>query len=744
MRFVAGLLLLVCAQLAGCAAPERRPFDLVRRFPEARWQNFQTYQGNLGDDAAWPYQTSIKVLHVQHSTAKTAAGVSMELKVLAYHLHNTSVSIEGHLIGPKATSGTVSVKLNQKALPPLKLGRDWETLTFPLTGKQLKLGENLLSFTCDAPVEWRLFSIDANQIAPQQELQPDISRLSVPFDANIDYPLPPGPARSVSFEITPWTLPGSPAMAEDSWELTLEVLGSQGEVLSKSSSKTLGHFEARLDPSDEFRILTVRLSGPKPLPGQFGLALVTDPTPGPAAEPTGAPTADPYTPQPPGTKSPVVLFVIDTLRADHLESYGCEFKTSPHLKEFARDAVQYDNCMAPSPWTKPSVTTLVTGLAPEQHKVTDFASVLAHDVPTLAQSLGEAGYTSSAVWNNGLLGPIFKIQRGYTFAQITGGFEAGTAVVQRAVKTAEQHLPLDTGNWFLHLHILDPHEPYNPPAPYRKEMFEAFGLKFAPGDWGATGLPVNALRELMEQAVTDPTTAFSPRNSKTLDALYSADIKEADKAFGELVDWLKKKGLYDQALIVVTSDHGEELLDHGHLGHVTSLYQELIHVPLLIKLPNSRLKGTRVTQTCSLDQVAPTVSKLALGRSAFKREGLPLSDSTDGDNKPIYFSVDVGRDAVVTGQGTEPFLVSARGLRLGNFTYQENLASLRLCPPRALFDLANDPQETKNLVWSRPALALYCHGLLAQMQKPGDQATTLSREEQKALLKTLKSLQYVK
>ena len=252
----------------------------------------------------------------------------------------------------------------------------------------------------------------------------------------------------------------------------------------------------------------------------------------------------------------IVIFLADTLRADHLGLYGHPCGTSPRLDEFAREAVTFDQAWSVSSWTGPAVASLFTGLGPEAHGVHGLDIRLVDSVLTLAESLSAGGYRTAAFVGNELLDP------GRGFAQ---GFETWNgrtplavygARPQSVVDHALRWLDSNTEPFFLYVHTLDPHGPYDP-APEHRILF---AVHDHPGD--------------------DPLPRMRGQR-----AAYEGEIHEADAAFGAFVDSLRTRGLLDRSLVAFTADHGEEFDDHGRRGHGHTLYPELVRVPLVLRLP---------------------------------------------------------------------------------------------------------------------------------------------------------------
>jgi arylsulfatase A-like enzyme/Flp pilus assembly protein TadD len=285
---------------------------------------------------------------------------------------------------------------------------------------------------------------------------------------------------------------------------------------------------------------------------------------------TGAPGAPDV---PKGT--PVILISIDTLRADHLPAYGYKGVETPTIDAVRRDGVLYEHAYSTTPLTFPSHTTLLTGVLPAVHGVRDnvgykidAGKVQRGELPFLPEILKKAGYATGGAVSAYVLQGKSGISTGFDFYEDGIEFRSNTGLggLQRP---GEETLKVSQGwlrsvkdkPFFFFFHIYEPHTPYTPPEPY------------------ASRYPLK----------------------------YDGEIATADHIVGELIDQLKSLGVYDRALVVLLSDHGEGLGDHGEDEHGVLLYNEAIHVPLIVKLPQSQSAGTTTSRPVQLLDVTPTV-----------------------------------------------------------------------------------------------------------------------------------------
>jgi len=331
----------------------------------------------------------------------------------------------------------------------------------------------------------------------------------------------------------------------------------------------------------------------------------------------------------------VVLIVVDTLRADALGSYGNRRGLTPFLDRWADQGTRFANAYAASSWTLPSVASLLTSRYPTQHRVTSFFAYLADDETTLAHVLHRHGWATAAFSANPAL-PRHLAASGFdTFPAYEPWRKLATPPLVRKSLLWVDRVRRETPGrpLFLYYQLMEPHAPYEPPEPYR--------ARFAASELPAARLNLLHMRFLlgvgkhltMAEAVQlcglGDMPAWVPGwraehdvRRADLDyarSLYDGEVASLDAALRRLFVELDARGVLRHAIVVVTADHGEEFGDHGFFTHGTGLYNELIHVPLLLAgdgIPS----GTR-TQAVSLVDVAPTVLDLA---------GLPPEPTFEG------------------------------------------------------------------------------------------------------------------
>ena len=301
------------------------------------------------------------------------------------------------------------------------------------------------------------------------------------------------------------------------------------------------------------------------------------------------------TPQP-----SLILISIDTLRADRLGAYGYERDTSPTLDALAERGVRFESVIAESSWTLPSHMTLFTGLPPTLHGVVSHERKLAASVPTLTEVLREAGYRTFAFTGGLNVAPNFGFGRGFeTYASAkqsygseeTQPIDFRTALAQAARRIAR----LEPGEpFFAFVHTYDVHCPYDPPADYARRFDSQ-----PPDDHIET-------RERCGEPHFNE-MGLTPGQARFLSDRYDAGIRYADDLLGSFLERLDSQGVLDHTFVVVVSDHGEEFLEHGKIGHQT-LYIECLRIPWIIAGPG--LEPRSVAVPTGLADVMPTLLAL--------------------------------------------------------------------------------------------------------------------------------------
>jgi arylsulfatase len=425
----------------------------------------------------------------------------------------------------------------------------------------------------------------------------------------------------------------------------------------------------------------------------------------------------------------VVLITIDAQRADDLTCYDARGTPTPGIDGLARDGVLFENAYASSPWTQPSVASILTGLSPWSHGIVDSIIRLPEGVATLAERFAEQGYATAGFTANAVLADPWGFSQGFDefhgFPKPWLGGSIGARIAD-ALRGSQTTPALQTDlvlRWldahprtpfFLWVHYLDPHLPYAPPPDFLPPRLPGSTVSDSFGTWS--------------RAVRVGDVVLSPLDQERVRSLYRAETRSVDWNVGRLLDRLREHGLYDGSLIVLSADHGEEFWEHDGFEHGHTLYDEVLRVPLLVKPPFAR-SGTRIAARVGTQSIAATLLELA---------GIPSAPAASPSLAPL-----------LGGAGWTPTPLVATGL----FSYENREAVIVgdwkyirsvLSGKEELFDLARDPGERHSLVKERPEILAKAQATLeaerrrATAHAVGDrEAATELDEGSKARLRAL-------
>lgn len=378
----------------------------------------------------------------------------------------------------------------------------------------------------------------------------------------------------------------------------------------------------------------------------------------------------------------IVVILIDVLRAGRLGCYGYERDTSPNIDRFAEDAIVFDYGISASTFTKTSVASLFTGLPAHQHNVlfgdlTDeegqiSSDVLASRFDTVAERMFALGLHTEAWVQNGQLRDYMGFAQGFArYHDQPGDAPTITGLHRAWLRGPTSSLPS-----FTYLHILDLHAPYNPPPPYYgrfgpTERGLPHGLGY--GEWAQYK---DRIRRGEHKVTQDELGALLDRHDECL--------AHVDHWVGTILDDLKRYGKYDNSLVIVTGDHGDAFGEHGVISHSTHPFDELVHVPLIVKMPRAKHAGARVPQMVSHVDVLATLEEFLGGDPGrVPRESfLALLNDPGTPLPPRERFVEVHR----TG-----------GVRTDRWKYIQGARNAPL-----LFDLDADPGEQTNVADEYP------------------------------------------
>jgi len=435
---------------------------------------------------------------------------------------------------------------------------------------------------------------------------------------------------------------------------------------------------------------------------------------------------------------------VDSLRADFVSAYDNRTASTPHMDRLADDGLVFTQVISPAPWTLPSFSSIMTGLLPEVHMTKGKSSKLPDNLPTLAGYMRDNGYYTGAIVFNPYLKLSHGMSQGFLHFDVYPKTVLGNSFGARLLKrlfprrfqqnittsdltdAAIDWLKSNQGkDYFLWVHYLDPHMPYAPPDEFlpQGKAPATIGAKFdrSSGDIrGGFFTPSLSEREWIRK-------------------LYDGEVRYVDKSVGRLLDALKQMNVYDDSLIILTADHGEEFWEHGSFEHGHTLYNELLRVPLIIKLPLSSSKG-RINNMVQTHSVMPTV--LDICGITYDREHLsaaslaPLWKGRPGayDERPIVSS------GLLYYEDREALIFN--GLKYINYLVTNH---------EELYDLNRDPQEQINIANANPGLIDKARDIMKKYHAGSKQLrdhyhierSTEIKLDQKTL-RELKSLGYVK
>ena len=316
-------------------------------------------------------------------------------------------------------------------------------------------------------------------------------------------------------------------------------------------------------------------------------------------------------------RSNVLLIVVDSLRKDRMSAYGYARDTTPHIAWFAREAVIYTRATSQAPWTTPSIATLLSSHYPSTLGIKDTRSVVPEVFTLLPEALRDAGYATGAVVSHSFVSSDWGLAQGFdSFDE--SNILGHDAVTSRSISDLA-NLRLDTWDedqpWFLFLHYFDPHFSY---TEHTEFSFREKGAEYTgPLTSGMLFHDLNAMRR--DLSVADLTE---------LAHYYDSEIAFTDQQIGRVLDHLRDSNKFDDTLIIVTADHGEEFLDHANLGHAKSLFEELVGVPLIIKFPGAQ--AAVVDLPVGLIDLYPPITEMVGVATPSDLRGRSLVDTARG------------------------------------------------------------------------------------------------------------------
>jgi arylsulfatase A-like enzyme len=388
-----------------------------------------------------------------------------------------------------------------------------------------------------------------------------------------------------------------------------------------------------------------------------------------------------------GVRHPSILIVlVDSLRPDYLGIYGFDGEISPAIDRLATESVLFENSFSTAPWTKPAVASLLTSLYPEVHGVTNHldkywsgkssserAGVLPQEAATLAESLSANGYRTAAFVANPWFGKEFGFDQGFEEYQTIWETEPLLAAAASWIHSNDRR------PFFAYVHLMDVHAPYE----VRRRDYHALLKSRSLGP--ERTLTEEEYRAFPEHVLDTVVASDSERlDQRAWRAKYAASVRSVDRRLAPFVDDLRRSGVLEDAFLVLTADHGEELLQHGYWEHGLGFCDHQLRIPLLIRKPGAAQGGSRVTDLVSLVDLMPTLLSAAAvgappglqGRDASRL----LNGTSLGGEETIYSYATVN----------DPALHALR-------TRTHKLVLDTKTDVFQLFDLGVDPEEERDL-----------------------------------------------
>lgn len=402
----------------------------------------------------------------------------------------------------------------------------------------------------------------------------------------------------------------------------------------------------------------------------------------------------------------VILITLDTTRADRMGFLGSKRGLTPNLDALAQQSAVFTRAYAQVPLTTPSHAALFTGTYPQFNHLDYLGMPLANDLPYVPDLLHRQGYHTAAFLGANVLdakgGMASGFDRGFDvydtdFRDAQPGMDRYHTVERRASDVADRALRWlkdhPQGPWFLWLHFYDPHDPYDPPAPFKERYTE------------------------------------TP---------YDGEIAYVDSVIGTFMNALRERGLYQNSLIAIAADHGEAFGEHGEERHGMLLYDETVHVPLLLKLPGQKFAGKQVDARVALVDIAPSLLQGA---------GIPVPSKVQGQSLLPLLEMETKAD--LPGKVAERAVFSSssyarrvfgaselRSWRTGKYLYVQ-------APRRELYDVPQDPQAAKNLATSSKAVADALDGQLSDFLGKTSSAAVKEAKLDPVVVQKLHALGYM-
>ncbi|MCP4545480.1 MAG: sulfatase [bacterium] len=647
---------------------------------------------------------------------------------------------------PDAPPQAMTLRVNGTDLRPTALSPGFQTVRFSLPHALLKPGLNTLKMKFayaakpsdvgdsedqrSLAVLFRFLAVAPRHLTEDEALERlnrldlDSGRLTLRPGAGAMLPLPAASSVTVTLGLVTARSEGSLLALE-----VLEADGSTREVFRGEPAAVTG------------RSFDIRRSGARP--AWLRLRWISGSGAGAAAKASAVfdiretfivPERPLASARSPGSPPHVFIYMIDTLRADALEPYGAELPTSPRIAEFAQDAVVFERAWSASAWTYPATASVLTGSYPFRHGLTELERQPPSHAPTLGEWLGQRGYHTLAISQSYIVNTTYGLDRGFRRFYLNDalgkrGLESGNVrwfLWHHLKHRKDPEQPL-----FCYIHTVDPHALYRPQGEDRR---------FAEANPGRLEAHLYNPNIFMQQQL-----GRDERETRHLLGLYLGEVLFADRQFGAFIDFLKFHGLYENSIIALLSDHGEEFFEHEGFAHSRTLFEEMLQVPLIVKFPHGWRAGTRVrARATTLDLAATILDLVGEEPSLFSLDGMSLRELAADESSfrdRIIFA-----ETRVTGHGDQLAEVDLAAIAVGDIKciHSGNNVSQFFgeIPTFRAYELSIDPGEERPLPLTdgnamRCTQALERWVAVAQANRPGSDAADVLSAEARSRLRAL-------
>jgi arylsulfatase A-like enzyme len=404
---------------------------------------------------------------------------------------------------------------------------------------------------------------------------------------------------------------------------------------------------------------------------------------------------------------PVIMVVVDTLRVDHLSTSGYIRDTTPNLAAFSDQAHLFYNAISPSSWTIPSYISIMNGM--HTFKNSRNFSPSDFNIPFLPELLWDIGYHTVRILTNGIVKNYTNgFRESYVYSKITDQAEMDRLAIEKAIEWLQHDGNSSNADYFMLIWLNSPHWPYQPQNEYLKDFVTddlyqnapAFDMTFECNAFG-TIFPEDLDPEITALIGPPPDPFQCYQDYRLYVAAYDSNIRYVDYQIGRLMEFLKVKGIYDEAMIIITSDHGENMIDHEYyFNHGEGLYHSLVNVPLMIKSPQQGVSSAISMETRTID-ILPTVFDM-LGIYPDEIDGKSLLPVISGE---------------ITDSFARPCISSCTSEiekgELFSLTY-DRYKLIKKPGGDDLYDIFNDPEESDNVISLNPDIYSYLNDFLSE------------------------------